>query len=139
MKYVVMLTFVIFLFSCSNRNNKIHSESEGKNGIIKNQDLIKPIEVFIKEPIDPARMIILNRSLFVSCFKCSPMIYTFSVPKLEMKDSFGIKGQGPDEFNFAVFGAGSESDLYIWGYSNLKQINQYKVMELLIYINIRIG
>ncbi|GHT71885.1 hypothetical protein FACS189455_4580 [Bacteroidia bacterium] len=123
MKYVIAFMFTLIILGCSNEKNNT-------NNIAKNENLIKPTEIFIKEPIDPARMVVLNNYLFVSCFSCTPMIYVFSTPKLELINSFGTQGQGPDEFNnFVIFGAGSEEYLYIWGCSNSKQINQYKVLN----------
>lgn len=138
MKNIHFLFVLLFslLISCANKKNDQKDNENKKTSITNNVKTKKefPIEkklknnqTFIEKAIFINRMGLTRDYLFTSCFRCSPMIYTFSIPNLELVDSFGIRGNGPDDYSFPVFHANSSNLLAIWGYSDLRKIEKFNV------------
>jgi hypothetical protein len=73
----------------------------------------------------PARMQVGGGNLYVSCFNCDTMVYVFSLPGLQLVQSVGIKGQGPDDFMFPVFCGAAEREVTLWGFADLRRVATY--------------
>ena len=129
MKLLLSISCLILLFSCNNKNREnLHIGSESVVSIDESSDMvIQGTEIALDVVIHPNRMGIGNGMLFISCFKCDTMIYTFALPSLKLLSSFARKGEGPDDFLFPVF-CGSKNNLVsVWGLSNLRIIKQFQV------------
>lgn len=129
MKLLLSIGCLILLFSCNNKNREnLHNGAESVVSIDESSDLvIQGTEIALDVVIHPNRMGIGNGILFISCFKCDTMIYTFALPSLKLLSSFARKGEGPDDFLFPVF-CGSKNNLVsVWGLSNLRIIKQFQV------------
>ena len=129
--YIIFIFFTLITSSCKNKEKNsdsfplvIRVENLNRTDTIKK---INAVEIPIEVTIAPARMKIVNNFLFVSCFQCEPMIYIFSLPDAQFVNSFGIKGQGPDDFFYSVFCDGSFNHLYIWGYADIRKINKFSI------------
>ena len=82
-----------------------HVEPKEKQPSIETakKEYLKRESIFIDEVIRPARMAIGNNQLYISCFSCDTMVYTYSLPDLNLLNSHGVKGSGPEDFMFPVF------------------------------------
>lgn len=92
-----------------------------------NKEYIHGESILLNEVIHPARMAIGNNQLYISCFSCDTMVYTYSLPDLNLLNSHGIKGKGPEDFMFPVFTQAHDNLVSMWGYADLRRIQQYQV------------
>lgn len=131
MKYLLIcLSCLIFSFSCKNKNEKeeLSNRIERVNDCDSNSvKVVQGTEIAVETILHPNRMEIGNGMLFVSCFKCDTMIYTFSLPDMKFLNCFGQKGVGPEDFLFPVFCSSKNNRVSVWGLSDLRQIRQFDV------------
>lgn len=120
--YIIILACIV---SC-----KIN-DKEVQNSITpclpNSESIVKGEEITISTMINPSRIKISKNFLYISCFKCDTMIYTFSLPDLKLLGHFGNKGNGPEDYLFPIFTNTDNDTISIWGNSNLKKIKQFKV------------
>lgn len=131
MRYLLISLFFLFFFiSCKNEDkkegllNKIENNNHFRS---KSAKIIQGTEMFVDVILHPNRMEIGKEMLFVSCFKCDTMIYTFSLPNMELLSCFGQKGEGPEDFLFPVFCSSEGNNVSVWGGADLKLISQFEV------------
>lgn len=91
------------------------------------KEYLKRESIFIDEVIRPARMAISNNQLYISCFSCDTMVYTYSLPDLNLLNSHGIKGSGPEDFMFPVFTQAFDNMVSMWGYTDLRKVKLCQV------------
>ena len=124
MKRMYLFIFsCIICFSCHEKNNTKTTTISGK----ANVEYVYGERLLLDVILHPARMAIGNDLLFVSCFSCDTMLYTFSLPEMKLLNSHGFKGTGPEDFIFPVFTDVHDSIINIWGYTDFRKIKQYYV------------
>lgn len=123
MSKYLCIVICILLTSCV--NNKTQKENKEKS-IISNKISIYGNKIPINVIIEPSRIKIDEDLLYISCFRCDTMIYIFSLPDFKLLNSFGQRGNGPEDFLFPVFTNAKNDTIGIWGYADLKKIKQFK-------------
>jgi hypothetical protein len=83
------------------------------------------VPLYIEAVLHPARMQTDGTNLYVACFNCDTMIYVFSLPDLHLRQSFGIKGQGPEDFLFPAFCSAAGREIALWGFADFRRIVRY--------------
>lgn len=55
------------------------------------------------------------------------MVYTYSLPDLNLLNSHGVKGSGPEDFMFPVFTQAFDNMVSMWGYTDLRKVKLCQV------------
>lgn len=127
---IIYLFFIIFffLFSCRESKKKdVESRNSEVSLIVSAHKQIKGTQIFVDVILEPARIQIGENLLYVSCFRCDTMIYTFSLPDFKLLSSFGGRNNGPEGFQFPTFTNAKKNNVGLWGYADLKKIKQFRV------------
>lgn len=121
--YKILFSFLLLL-SCSNQN---------VNTFISEQNLkeinLSASKKYINKIWHPLFFYSLHNHLFVSSLNTDTVLYIYTLPQLEYKDGFGIKGEGKGEYYIPPMFIGSSSqNLYISGKS-YSEIEKYAIDE----------
>jgi hypothetical protein len=77
--------------------------------------------------INPAFLELKNNFLVIASFYTDTAIFVYSTPNLKLVNSFGRRGNGPDDFLFPSFCKTNTASLYLKGYSNPMSIKKVSV------------
>ncbi|MDD2474491.1 MAG: hypothetical protein PHI32_01120 [Dysgonamonadaceae bacterium] len=99
--FLVTLMSILFLYSCTNKETAHKS-----NAKFPAKKELKAVKHFTDEILYPEFMTITGNILSIGSSKSDSMLFHFSLPKMELIENTGIKGNAADEFSlFPMFWA----------------------------------
>lgn len=117
--YVRMFIFTLFIVSCNTRRERKMNDVE--------TTFISVDTIHMHQILSPTFLEVKKDLLIVTSYGSGKMIHVYTLPDLEYLDSFGAKGNGPDEIQvFPMICYTSHPDFfYIWGFT-MKSIYKCK-------------
>ena len=123
--YVGVLMIIIFILCTSCQNEK---DVISKNFPIEKQ--LKSIKIPTERIFDIKSVSVVDSSIIFLSEKADTIFHVYSLPELSFVSSFGIRGEGPNEFFLPSIVPNNSSHLYVHSNLNmLKKMNIYAAKD----------